>query len=198
MSVSKLLNIISLARGWWIKNTQLHPLSKTYRTFKHDYAMEPYMYLVKKYKYRQAIAKFHRRSHRLEIKRGLHAHPKGLVADRKCVCVVCVTEDEKRSSLNCYITVTDREYFFHKISQINDLWVWTTRRNFQIYWQIKIYSAWLGLVNLSLVLLRREMHMRPPINHVDCIFTSIQICQYTYMHIYTYIKIDLEVYHMPE
>ena len=44
-----------------LQNTQLYPLL-THRTFKHDYAIEPYLYLVKKHKYRQAIAKFHCRN----------------------------------------------------------------------------------------------------------------------------------------
>ena len=44
--------------------------------------MEPYLYLVKKHKYRQTIAKFHCSSHTLEIERGRHTNPKTVVADR--------------------------------------------------------------------------------------------------------------------
>ena len=72
-------------------------------------------------------------------------------------------------------------------------------RNFNIYWQIKIQSAKLDLVNLSIVLLKRHAYTTPdphpnPVNCVYCIF--MQMCQYTYMHIYTYIKIALEAYHI--
>ena len=69
-----------------LQNTQLYPILRTYKTLKHNYAMEPYLYLVKKHKYRQAIAKFRRSSHTLEIERGLHTNPKkNHVADRKCL-----------------------------------------------------------------------------------------------------------------
>ena len=102
-----------------LQNSQLYPLLRTYRTFKHDYVMEPYLYLVKKHTYRQAIAKFRCSSQTLEIERGRHTNPKTPVADRKCL--FCgVIEDEKHFLLNCCVNVTDREYFYHKISHIHD------------------------------------------------------------------------------
>ena len=81
--------------------------------------MEPYLCLVKKHKYQQAIAKFRCSSHTLGIERGRHTNPKTPVADRKCL--FCgVIEDEKHYLLNCCVNVTEREYFFHKISHIHD------------------------------------------------------------------------------
>ena len=69
--------------------------------------MEPYLYLVKKHKYRQAFAKFRCSSHTLEIERGRHTNPKNPVADRKCL--FCdVIEDEKHFLLNWCVNVTDR------------------------------------------------------------------------------------------
>ena len=95
-----------------LQNTQLYPLLRTYRIFKHDYAVEPYLYLVKKHTYRQAMAKFRCSSHTLEIERGRHTNPQTPVADRKCL--FCgVIEDAKHFLLNCYVNVGDREYFFH-------------------------------------------------------------------------------------
>ena len=102
-----------------LQNSQLYPLLRTYRTFKHDHAMEPYLYIVEKHKYRQGIAKFRCSSHILEIERCRHTNPKTPVADRKCL--FCgVIEDEKHFLLNCCVNVTEREYFFHKISHIHD------------------------------------------------------------------------------
>ena len=81
--------------------------------------MEPYLYLVKKTRYRQAIAKFRRSSHILEIERGRHTNPKTPVADRKCSCCD-VIEDEKHFLLICDMNKPEREYFFHKISRVYD------------------------------------------------------------------------------
>ena len=102
-----------------LQNTELNPLLRAYRTFKHEFAMEPYLYHVKKSKYRIAIAKFRCSSHILEIAKSRHTNPKAPVADRKCPhCNV--VEDEKHFLLNCYINASEREYFFHKISKIDD------------------------------------------------------------------------------
>ena len=90
------------------QNTQFNPLLRAYRTFKHEIAMEPYLYHVKKPKYRIAIAKFRCRSHILEIERGRHTNPQTPVADRKCLhCNV--VEDEKL--LNCYINAPGEKTF---------------------------------------------------------------------------------------
>ena len=102
-----------------LQNTQLNPLLRAYRTFKHEFAMEPYLYHVKKPKYRIAIAKFRCSSHIFEIERGRHTNPKTPVADRKCLhCNVI--EDEKHFLLNCHINASERENFFHKVSRIDD------------------------------------------------------------------------------
>ena len=105
-----------------LQNTQLNPLLRAYRTFKHEFAMEPYLYHVKKPKYRIAIAKFRCSSHILEIERGRHTNPKTPVADRKCLhCNVI--EDEKHFLLSCHINASERENFFHKISRIDDMFL---------------------------------------------------------------------------
>ena len=78
--------------------------------------MESYLYLVKKARYRQAIAKFRCSSHTLEIERGRHTNPKTHVADRKCNCCD-VIEDENHFLLMCDMNMPDREYFFQKIPE---------------------------------------------------------------------------------
>ena len=71
--------------------------------------MKPYLYLVKKHKYRQIFAKFRCSLHTLEIERGRHTYPKSPVADRKCL-FFAVIEDDKHFLLNCCVNVTDREF----------------------------------------------------------------------------------------
>ena len=106
-----------------LQNTELNPRLRTYRTIKHVFAMEPYLYLVKKTRYRQAIAEFRCSSHTLEIERGRHTNPKTPVADRKCSCCD-VIEDEKHILLICDMNKPQREYFFHKISRVYDGFVY--------------------------------------------------------------------------
>ena len=72
----------------WLANlqtSQLYPLLRTYKTFKSNYIMEPYLYLVKKPRFRNAIARFRCSSHTLEIETGRHTNPKTPFADRVCV-----------------------------------------------------------------------------------------------------------------
>ena len=106
-----------------LQNTELNPRLRTYRTIKHVFAMEPYLYLVKKTRYRQAIAEFRCSSHTSEIERGRHTNPKTPVADRKCSCCD-VIEDEKHILLICDMNKPEREYFFHKISRVYDGFVY--------------------------------------------------------------------------
>ena len=104
----------------WFTNlhdTQSNPILRTYRTIKCDFAMEPYLYHVKKLKYRHSIAKLRCSSHVLEIERGQHTRPKTPVVDRKCL--VCnKIEDEKHFVLECIVNKAERDWFFGKVSQI--------------------------------------------------------------------------------
>ena len=81
----------------WNNNLQdslTNPLLRTYKLFKSYFIIEPYLYLVNKPRYRQAIAKFRCSLHILEIERGRHIYPKTPVAER--VCYIChEIEDEK-------------------------------------------------------------------------------------------------------
>ena len=85
--------------------------------FKNDFNIEPYLYLVKKPCYRQAIAKLRCSSHTLEIERGRHTNPKTPVAQR--LCNMChEIEDEKHFLLNCLMNAPERERFYNKITCI--------------------------------------------------------------------------------
>ena len=99
-----------------LQNSQLYPLLRTYKMFKSNYIMEPYLFLVKKPRFRNVIARFRCKSHTLEIERGRQTNPQTPVAER--VCVHCkVVEDETRFLLKCYINAFERQCFYEKISR---------------------------------------------------------------------------------
>ena len=82
-----------------------------------NYSMEPYLYLVKKAKYRHSIAKLRCSSHMLEIERGRHTSPKTPAAERKCpICKEI--DDEKHFVLECQINKSERDCFFNKLVSI--------------------------------------------------------------------------------
>ena len=72
-----------------LHNIQANPI---FMRFKSDFVIEPYLHLVKKLRYREAISKFRCSSHTLVIGSGRHTNPRTPVADRKCL--ICdVIED---------------------------------------------------------------------------------------------------------
>jgi len=101
-----------------LENVLNYPLLRTYKIFKCEFVLEPYLYLVNKPRYRQAISKFRCSSHILEIERGRHTNPKTPVSER--LCNVChVIEDEKHFLLHCNINRSEREDFYAKIARSN-------------------------------------------------------------------------------
>ena len=81
-----------------------NPILRTYKVFKSDFTIEPYLCLVNKPGYRQAMAKLRCSSHILEIERGRHTNPKPpLLRD----CVVFVMKLKMRST-SYYIAVLMR------------------------------------------------------------------------------------------
>ena len=99
-----------------LHNVQANPILRTYVRFKSDFVIEPYLYLVKKLRYREAISKFRCSSHTLAIESDRHTNPRTPVADRKCL--ICdVIEDELHFLLNCKINLIERNTFFDKIVQ---------------------------------------------------------------------------------
>ena len=57
-----------------LQNSQLYPLLRTHKTFKSNYIMEPYLYLVKKPGFPNAIARFSCSFHTFEIERERSSH----------------------------------------------------------------------------------------------------------------------------
>ena len=75
---------------------------RMYKTFKHQYTMEPYLTDVRDTRYRVALSRFRLSSHNLEIELGRHTNPKTPVESRICKhCHLQETEDEIPFLLKC-------------------------------------------------------------------------------------------------
>ena len=104
---------------WFINlhDLQLNHILRTYRKIKFGFSMEPYLYLVKKAKYRHSIAKLRCSSHMREIERGRHNSPKTTVAETKCpICKEI--GDEKHFIPKSQINKSERDCFFNKLVSI--------------------------------------------------------------------------------
>ena len=87
-----------------LQDSRANPLLRTYKVFKSEFTIEPYLCLVNKPRYRQAIAKLRCSSHILEIERGRHTNPK---APSLRDCVTFATKWKMRS-IFWYIVVSMR------------------------------------------------------------------------------------------
>ena len=57
-------------------NTEINPGLRTYQTIKESFRLEPYLYLVREVRFRNAIAQIRASSHTLAIERGRQTRPK--------------------------------------------------------------------------------------------------------------------------
>ena len=97
-----------------ISDVNLCPKLRTYSLFKTSFYTEPYLYLVKEIKYRQAISRIQASSHTLAIERGRYTRPKTPVDQR--LCTFCNNiEDEEHFLINCTINQPERNILFAKI-----------------------------------------------------------------------------------
>ena len=99
---------------WFVDKSNLvkNPILRTYDKIKHNFIMEPYLYLVKKPKYRIAISKLRCSSHTLAIEKGRHTKPKTDLSERLCLfCSSNKVEDEK------HFIIEDR--LFTKVITVN-------------------------------------------------------------------------------
>lgn len=88
-----------------------------YSTIKSDYKLEPYLCLIKGYKYRQAFARFRASSHTLEIERGRYTRPVTDVQNR--ICQNCrVIENEIHFLLDCPLYATRRERMISNVASV--------------------------------------------------------------------------------
>ena len=69
------------------------PLLRTYRGIKLAFRTEPYLYLVKKRRFRNAISQLRASSHTLQIERGRYTKPQMPVNERICIVCQCLEDD---------------------------------------------------------------------------------------------------------
>ena len=103
-------------------NNELHNLSKnpilrTYTIFKSSFELEPYLKLVKEYKYRVAIARLRSSSHTLAIERCCYERPKPPIEQR--LCILCNTvEDEIHFVTQCAVNQAERSVLEANVSKL--------------------------------------------------------------------------------
>ena len=91
---------------------------------KQNFIMEPYLYLVKKTKYRIALSKLRCSSHTLAIEKERHTKPRTNISDRLCLyCSNNTIEDEKHCVVQCPFYSEERKQLFKKVHSINPSFV---------------------------------------------------------------------------
>ena len=115
-------------KHWETNMTDLgrNPILRTYRYIKWSFKIEPYLYLVKDYRYRHAIAQLRTSSHILHIEGGRYTEPRTPVNERLDPLCNCV-EDVLHFATAYTINRTERQimydkmcFKFPKFSQLND------------------------------------------------------------------------------
>ena len=98
------------------RNTNQGNKLRTYRIFKNDYHLEPYISTLKFSKTRSYLAKFRLSSHKLPIETG--RYNKTPINERVCPCNNTKNEvgDEKHLLLSCSFNKELRTKLFHEIS----------------------------------------------------------------------------------
>ena len=113
-----MLNNTNQFKTTWKRNMNdivRNPLLRTYNWIKTDFIIEPYLNLVKNYKYRKAISKLRASSHTLEIERGRYTNPSTPIPER--LCSTCnVIEDEVHFLTECDIYKETREHLYSEIN----------------------------------------------------------------------------------
>ena len=98
-----------------INNLDKNPSLRTYCQLKIEYKLDPYLALIKNYKYRNALSRLRVNSHLLEIERGRHTNP--LTPVERRLCSHCsVVETEFHFVTECLLYETDRQTLFSNIS----------------------------------------------------------------------------------
>ena len=111
---SHIYNHFKIALWEEVQNIDKNPILRNYETYKSEFGMEPYLYLISNLRYRIALTRLRTSSHTLEIERGRYTFPKTPVCDR--ICRTCnVTEDEIHFLLNCVEYGKMRDDFYAKV-----------------------------------------------------------------------------------
>ena len=88
-----------------------NPILRTYRTFKKDFEIEPYLKKVTLPKYRRSITKLRTCSHDLQIEKCRHNTYHIPIEAR--LCAYCdLVEDEKHFLISCNLFENERREFF--------------------------------------------------------------------------------------
>jgi hypothetical protein len=102
-----------------INDTDKQPKLRTYKTFKTDYCLEPYLALNLPKKTYSNIARFRVSSHNLKIETGRHETPKIPLEERQCdKCDSGEIEDELHSLLICRKNLSARLKLLDKVNEI--------------------------------------------------------------------------------
>ena len=106
--------------GWRsrLRNSNRHPKLELYKELKSDFHFEPYLDLVREFKYRNALTKIRSSSHLLQIEHGRHTKPK--IPRNNRLCLNCKTiEDERYFVMECPLYREERCVLLSKVSNNN-------------------------------------------------------------------------------
>ena len=147
--------------GWRsrLRNSNRHPKLELYKELKSDFHFEPYLDLVREFKYRNALTKIRSSSHLLEIERGRHTKPKTPRNNR--LCLNCKTiEDERHFVMECPLYREERCVLLSKVSNNNPTFsILSTQEKFVYLLSCKDAQilTWLGKF-LHLIFKKRDTH----------------------------------------
>ena len=97
-----------------INNITKNSSLRTYCQLKSEFKLDPYLALIKNYKYRNALSRLRVNSHLLEIERGRHTNP--ITPVDKRLCNHCaVVETEFHFVTECLLHETERQVLFSSI-----------------------------------------------------------------------------------
>ena len=92
-----------------INNSDNNPILRTYKLFKKQYCIEPYLMKLVSSKYRATLARFRTSSHSLAIETGRHTSPYTPKEKRICqYCTLNQIDDEVHMLINCTLHIKER------------------------------------------------------------------------------------------
>ena len=112
------LHLSSMYKEKWLReinDTCKNSSLRTYCQLKSEFKLDPYLALIKNYKYRNALSRLRVNSHLLEIERGRHTVP--ITPINKRTCSHCsVIETEFHLVTECLLHYDERQVLFSSIS----------------------------------------------------------------------------------
>jgi hypothetical protein len=100
-----------------INDSDTNPKLRTYKLFKSEYKMEPYLTSLRNVNHMLALTRLRISSHNLAIETGRYTQPKTPIGDRKCIhCNNNAIEDEEHFLLSCPLYERERLELIGKIN----------------------------------------------------------------------------------